>query len=678
MPQPRRPYAAGLLLRVLPCLLAAAAAPAQPVSLPRAAAPLTLVDLAKPAVLAGWTGLVVSGATLEGQPAMQFTFPAYTPGANEWPAVYLRGDQGHGLAATDWSHYALLRFDVQTEATANSGLTLELRPTAGQNGWTTHYTLKPGRSTIQLVLADVRRQVDLSHLEEIVLFVSRPPAAYTVTVGNLVLLPGDRPAPVALHLAYPNYRGLILPDAARLRVQAVTALEEYDLRPDQLTLHLQATGGGRTVQAERAIGREGLATLPATALPPGPVRLTATVRGPGDQVLATAAWALRKLTPAQVSGLKVYLDENNVAVVEGKPFFPLGWYSDGNPEHMREIADSPFNCLLDYNANGKSRAQMLPYLDELHRRGLKLIYCLNDVYPAAKYYEGKSWEGVTGNARIAEAVVRSYRDHPGVLAWYLNDELPREMVPELRGYYERVREADPNHPCYIVLCQMSDLTHFPQTTDIMGVDPYPIPTSPITRVAEWAEDARAAVGGRQPVWLVPQSFAWYQYNPKGSNRRRIPTEAELKTGRPPTYEEERCMTYLALVHGARGLIYYCYYDLRFLPDYAERWKWMKSLAAEVKELAPVLVSPDEGRRARHEPASAPVHSNLRRAGGREYLLAVNAGKEPCEVTFDLRRPLPPQVTILLGRKAVSTAGEKLTLSFKPLEAYTVDLGPVAP
>jgi hypothetical protein len=101
------------------------------------------------------------------------------------------------------------------------------------------------------------------------------------------------------------------------------------------------------------------------------------------------------------------------------------------------------------------------------------------------------------------------------------------------------------------------------------VDPYPIPHEPLTRVADFVTVARQAVQDNQPVWLIPQAFAWYQYNSKNPDRGHLPTDEELRTGRAPTFEEERCMTYLGLIHGAKGLIYYCYYDLRVLPQYRE-------------------------------------------------------------------------------------------------------------
>jgi hypothetical protein len=248
------------------------------------------------------------------------------------------------------------------------------------------------------------------------------------------------------------------------------------------------------------------------------------------------------------------------------------------------------------------------------------------------------------------------------------------MAPEMRDYYERVRNADPNHPCYIVLCNMSELRYFLDITDVMGVDPYPIPQSPVTRVSDWMEWSNRATGGLMPTWLVPQAFAWYQHHPPGSDRARIPTEEDLRTGRAPTREEARCMTYLALAHGAKGLIYWCYYNLRVLPQYAEMWGWMQEIGAEVQALSPMLLSPQDLGPVPGEPESIALHTRLKRHDGRLYLIAVNAGPEPADVTFDLGRKLPPQVTVMFEERSAPTAGQSLADRFEPLAVHVYDLG----
>jgi hypothetical protein len=340
-----------------------------------------------------------------------------------------------------------------------------------------------------------------------------------------------------------------------------------------------------------------------------------------------------------------------------------------NETQLAEIADSPFNCLLAYGTDLVSREQMRRFLDRMRVAGLRLVYCLNDVYPTATFLEGKGWEGIRGNDAIAAAVVAAYRDHPAVLAWYLNDELPQALAPRLEDYYHRIQSGDPTHPCFIVLCNRSELSYFPQTTDILGVDPYPIPHEPLTRVADFVTVARQAVQDNQPVWLIPQAFAWYQYNSKNPDRGHLPTDEELRTGRAPTFEEERCMTYLGLIHGAKGLIYYCYYDLRVLPQYREMWGWMKSIAAEVKTLTPALMSIESPGTWSLTPKESLVQASLLRQGSTLYLLAANPAKTARRVDFDLRRRIGTEVEVLFENRQLAAGQGRFADEFLPLAVH---------
>ena len=554
------------LLFLLACAIiaqtgfAAAAAESRP-----AKTPLAIADFERPQSIALWNGLPCERTDAHastGKFGMRFTIPKWKPGENRWPAVYLAYNGGRGYPTRDWSRYDKIGFDAWVEGDKPAEMSFEFREKRGHNGPTGRFTVKPGRiNHIQLPIPETEMK---EAIDEIVLFMTQPDAAFTVTIDNLRLLPPERPQIADLDLVYPNYRQLVFPGAGDVEVAVAEHAEDYELRPEQLTLTLSLRAGEKQSSLKRTlVAGKARFKLPVAGLPLGPAVLSAAVSKTADgTALAEREWRLQLLAPKEVARLKVYIDRNNNTVVDGKPFFPLGWYDRPDERHLAEIADSPFNCILDYGTNHKPKDWMLRYLDTLHSRRLKLIYCLNDVYPTAKYFKNESWEGVRGNQAIADAVVAAYRDHPAILAWYLNDELPRSLLPELTDYYHRVRTADPNHPCFIVLCNMAELRLFPRTTDILGVDPYPIPASSVTTVSRWTDAARRAGHGRMPVWVVPQAFAWYQYNPAGSDRARKPTAAELKSGRAPNYEEERCMTYLALAHGAKGLIYYCYYDLR--------------------------------------------------------------------------------------------------------------------
>jgi hypothetical protein len=646
------------------------------------AGPLVIADFESTAELAQWSGLPVEQTAVRassGRCAMRFMVPQYRQGEAERPGVSLQiGPKDKGV---DWSHYGKLIVDAWVEGDQPGRLGLKLRDVRGRSSWTTHLTVEPGKlNQAELLISDAAADSDVTRLAEVVLYALRPTNSYTLIVDNLRLLPADKPPLAQFHLRYPNYRGLIFPAARQVEVLVEVACGQYGLKPSELCLRVSLDGGPRAVAKQaRLVDKSGRMELSAARLRPGPATLRASLRkAQGDVELASQKWPLRKLSRTEAERLKVYVDQHNNLIVDGKPFFPLGWYGSVNEQHLLELADSPFNCLLAYGTDQVPRDKMLSFLDLMHRHGMKLVYCMNDVYPTATYFAGKSWEGIAGNQAIAEAVVRAYREHPAILGWYLNDELPRELLPSLKDYYQRARDLDPNHPCLIVLCNRRDFPLFPPTTDILGVDPYPIPREPVTLVSEFADAANNAVRGAQPVWLVPQAFAWYQYNSKNPDRGHIPGANELATGRAPTFDEARCMTYLALTHGAKGLLYYCYYDLRMLPQYGQMWAWMQQIAAEVKSLSPVLLAPDEPTPPLTHPPDAPIHLRLKQFDGRLYLLAVNSATNAYDVELSLRRRLPSRLKVWFEDREVPAKTTGFTDHFAPLAAHVYEITGAGP
>jgi len=652
----------------------------QKAALPRAKAPLLLLDFEGVDGVKDWTGIKCESTTnhfSNGTSAMSFTIPKWVQGADQWPSVILDWNKGKGYSTKDWSHYAKVTCDVWIEGNESADIALELRDKPDQNGWAAHYTILPNqKNTIEVFLQDIK-EVNLTNIRRMLFFTSSPPRSFTITVDNFRLLPGQRDQLADFDLVYPNYRELVFPKVKAIKVSVGVNPAEYDINPNRLALEVTAVSGKIRVSSKKpVIGNASVVMVPTAKLPVGVVQLSAAVvNTTNGKKVADRKWVLRKITQSQVASFKTYIDENNNTITYGKPFFPLGWYDDASLGHLNEIIDSPFNCILNYGTNLKPKDYMLKYMDIMQQHGLKLIYCMNDVYPTATYLKHKGWEGIKGNEKIVPAVVKAYRTHPAILAWYLNDEIPRTLAPRMKNYYMGVRNADPNHPGYIVLCNMSELKYFPDTTDIMGVDPYPVPSSPVTTVSQWMDDANASVRGHKPTWLVPQAFAWYQYGAINPNRGHIPSTEELKTGRAPTYEESRCMTYLALTHGAKGLIYYCYYDLRVLPQYKEIWAEMKKIGQEVKTLSPVLLSPSDLGSVAYTPTKSAIHTKLKKCDDKLYLIAVNAGNTACTVTFDVKRKLGTPANVMFeDREIKNIQGSKLTDDFKPLEVHVYDLG----
>lgn len=671
-----------LLIVMLLSMLAIPHVPAQQVQLPRAKTPLTLLGFESPDATNGWTGMkcVLSKTSVsEGNFSLSIFYPKWDGGKdNQWLNASVPWADGKGYAEKDWSHFGKLGFDAWVDGSEALEISVELRGSKEGASFTKELTVKPGaKNSFEISLEDATSIIDLTSVQSFGIYGIRPKRDITMTIDNVTLLPGDKLPIAVFDLVYPNYREMIFPGVPDIKVKAELQTGDYGIKPSDITLAVTATGKRATVanQAQAAGDSVGV-SLPTAKLSNGKTTLKAVVfNNKTGQTLASNTWTLRKITQAEVASFKTYIDENNSLIADGKPFFPIGWFGNTGLDQFEEIAGGPFNTILPYGVNGKSKAFTTRYLDRVQEAGMRLIYCMNDIYPTATYYEKTGWEGIKGNSNIADAVVNTFKSHPAVLAWYLNDERPKELMPKFVNYYKQAATNDPSHPCYIVIYNMSELKYFPSTTDILGVDRYPIPTEPITTVTKEMHIAREAVKGHKPVIAVVQAFGWYQYNEAFPDRGRKPSEEDLKAGRAPTYEETKNMAYQAIVNGANGLLFYCYYDLRVLPQYKEYWVNIKTIASELKTISPVILSPNNLGAASYSPSDSGIQTLVKELDGELYLIAVNTSDKHCKVTFDARQALQPKVSVMFeGRFAMDIQDTKLTDSFKPLEVHVYDLG----
>lgn len=516
------------------------------------------------------------------------------------------------------------------------------------------------------------------------------------------------PPLLSLQPLRPRYRGLILPDVRSCEFRAELGLTRDALPGTTLEMQVYSAPWSSPTRPLSRLPAEPV-TEPGTARAPDlprdseilyqsltPRTQTVTLTFPAESLpygesglrvrcltldgreLAQVSMPLQRLTEDQAAALPAHVDEHNRLIVDGEPFFPLGWYGAHSMQHLAEIADSPFNCILDYGINRLPVDQIREYLDAAQQHGIKLIYCMNDLYPAATYH--KQIGPWIGNEDMARGVVSTFKDHPAVLAWYLNDELPTKMIPDLMKYYDLVRSTDPGHPTYIVHFVPRIIPDFVPTTDVLGIDVYPVPTRPVIRVSQMTDVGVEAAQGLKPLWMVLQAFAWYQHRPPEDpnatgGRGRIPTEGELRRGRAPTRDEERCMTYLALTHGANGLIYWCYYNMRVLPQYEEMWGWMKEIGQEVKELSPVLLSPAK-LPVEVRGDSSKIHALLKEYDGKWYLLAVNGETTPARAEFALPGKAA-SVRVMFEERAATASGRTLADDFAPYAARVYEITPAA-
>jgi hypothetical protein len=286
------------------------------------------------------------------------------------------------------------------------------------------------------------------------------------------------------------------------------------------------------------------------------------------------------------------------------------------------------------------------------------------IYSIKDWYAGS--EGCPPSIRTAadeEPMVRKrvqeFRDHPALLAWYLNDELSQEFLPQLEAHQRWVTEEDRNHPTWVVLYQFNEVAAYLKTFDVIGTDPYPIGRSPASMAAQWTAETFRQVEHARPMWQVPQLHNWANY---------AKTDAEKKGGRTPTYEEVRSMAWQCICEGATGLVFYSWYDVKRNPDvpFDVQWEGLKRLAAEIDQMAPILLSSDppppiriEGKQPRW------LHWLTRKSAGKLYLVAVNDGD--AEGTVDFRLPSIPKSVRLFGEnRSIQSKGTSLQVELPRL------------
>ena len=275
----------------------------------------------------------------------------------------------------------------------------------------------------------------------------------------------------------------------------------------------------------------------------------------------------------------VMFDQHKRTLVNGKPFFPLGVYVTAfDTNAICNIANSDFNCFVPYTAPDRAG------LDFCQEKGLKVFYICRD-YPTEPFSDELS-EMAQERNRLAERA-KLVRNHPAVLAWYINDERPISMHNRLNLRYRALKELDPEHPVWSVLYQVTELRGYVDTSDVLGTDPYPVP-GPLGMAAEWTRMTCEASFNTQPVWQVPQAFDWSLF------RANTPSNiVACGNNRVPTYNEMRAMAWQCLAEGANGLLFYSYTALEKMDwrdSFAVKWNELCSVATEIKKYFPVLLS----------------------------------------------------------------------------------------
>ena len=372
----------------------------------------------------------------------------------------------------------------------------------------------------------------------------------------------------------------------------------------------------------------------------------------------------------------VKLRDDGVALIGGKPFFPIGLYGlrtlpvNGNnlEQAVKDVADAGFNFVHSYQAGANKE-----FLDLAYKYGLK------------------TWTGV----RIPGTnFVENLRKHPAVLAWYVGDDTAMHYTPQ--QIYDRVdgvKAIDPRR----ITCQadvmnsgdaVSSYRPFVKVTDVFMPEIYPVHgenPNPLEKcVAATIRDmkrfksdvAEAKDDKPHGIWPIIQYFkGWTSW-------KRFPNRDELYA-----------MTFASIAHGAHGITWYTYggvvdpakkRDNHGVTATPETWCNITNLVARLKELSPVLVTRTPPQPEPAKILAGPdkdIYGNesismlVKRYRGETYLIAVNGTLQDVTAEFNIDRKVRPSTAqVLWENRAVNVDGGKITDKFAPFAVHVYKIG----
>jgi len=492
--------------------------------------------------------------------------------------------------------------------------------------------------------------------------------------------------PLDVFLLYPNYRGMLFDDqsqTARFNLSVDppvgTSLSDYQVKATVT----DETAGGQVMQRTLAASAESPAELDFSQLPLNHIYTVAfhlvKVDG-GTAVYEYPAYRIVKVPGSLRQSMTFSFDEQNRILVRGQPTFLLGVYDAGlgytttesGWEDMltaqRRLFELPINLYLNYWYGAAPNDSILPLMNLLQRRGILFLQTSN-CFSGSSVGSDFWWE----TAPMADLQTRTA--HPGFGGVYVADECRGDLAQDVFARRGRALEADPDGVTLGTLFGDASLPLWRDTLDLVATDPYalygaePAGGYPLTKVADWTRTARAAVQDSRPVLTVLQFFQF------------------TSLGRWPTQEELRNMSYMAIVEGANGLMYWslgtnalAYVcdgstpekspggSESWCPFKVEQFNRLKAVIQEIGGMQRPLAAEDRGDLliANSNPSS--VHTRVKWLANTAYLVSSNVTGSQASATFTWASA-PAAITVRGEKRSVTLEENRFSDVFKPYEAH---------
>ncbi len=287
---------------------------------------------------------------------------------------------------------------------------------------------------------------------------------------------------------------------------------------------------------------------------------------------------------------------------------------------------------------------------------------------------------------------------PTIFGWMQQDEpdnaqplpqgeygpcVPPEKVVDI---YRKIHSNDPSRPSMLNLGQgvandqwvgrgtgakLSDYLTYVKGGDIISFDIYPIaqfgPSEGLKKmwlIAKGLERLKEWTAGKKPLWCCIECT-----NIDGNGMA--------------TPDEVRSEVWMAITHGAKGLIYFVHqfkpkFDEHALLDEPEMLKTVTKLNSEIQAMNPILQSPSSRRNVTVSTSNegVPISMLVREYKGAIYLFAIGMRDGDTTATFHIPAPLSStQLTVLNENRTIEVRQGTFQDSFTPYQVHIYRIDP---
>ncbi|WP_391574829.1 S-layer homology domain-containing protein [Cohnella sp.] len=460
-------------------------------------------------------------------------------------------------------------------------------------------------------------------------------------------------------LVNPTYRGLLVPGgnpqvaittrgAAGINKQLYTTVAQLVDQNAQV-MEEQVYSGSLDVNAE----------FDTSSLPAGHYKVVVSSKLTGTEGGGySQQWPIVKVQSLQEMP-ESYTDDQGRFWKDGELFFPIGIYTANTSKNdLEDLLGSAFNTILPYDYPDEEK------LDLAHQYGMNVIFSMKDFFfqsPWAPSFIQSEEDELTAIALY----VQEYKDHPALLAWYLSDETPIDN--RLSAHYQTVMANDRDHPAYTVDYRWVDHYTVNDTTDLFGLDIYPVYGKPNDDLKYLGDLQKAMTADlqRKGQWAVVQAHNHGNYVSSGVDPLR-----------PPTTEEMRNMAWQYIAEGARGVLFYSLFDLANDASgktYDELLGNVKTVAQELKNMAPVILSAETAPEVSYNPQSW-LHVMVKSYEGNTYIIAVNNSKETQQASFGAQQLSGLPVQVWNEGRTLNWNNDQFSDTFAPYAVHIYEIG----